>query len=165
MAARLFSAAAAWPWVPAYSASTSTVFFDGSSGGVLDAWSTTRNPNSGEGGRNTDGSRDNAVGSGFHRPGGVAVYSYYASASNLPYSQFGVYKDRSLTDATAYDFYNQLLDGPNKSEWQDFQSYNVELAQTFLNAKLVFKAWSNTRNSENGQTNLLTAANQPTEIE
>jgi outer membrane receptor protein involved in Fe transport len=37
-----------------------------------------------------------------------------------------------ITDPGIYDFYNHMLDGPNKNEWSDWQTFNVALEQHFL---------------------------------
>ena len=148
------------PWMGDGWDAAAVLFYDGVDGQAKDAWSSTRSASSGEGGRAADGSIDNGVGSGFHRPGGVSRYSTFAVRSGLPYSQFGVYKDRSLTDHSAFDFYNNLLDGPNKTEWQDFDSFNVSLAQTFMNDKFGVEVVVNNESYENGQTSLMNGGNQ-----
>ncbi len=51
----------------------------------------------------------------------------------------GFYKSKSITDPTIFDFYRNLLDGPTKKEWQDWESYNLSLEQTFLNDRLGFQ--------------------------
>ncbi len=53
-----------------------------------------------------------------------------AAGSVLPNAQYGGYRDQSLTDASIFDFYNNLIDGPNKSEWQRWTAYNIDLTQT-----------------------------------
>jgi len=91
------------------------------------------------GGLDKDGKIDKSIGGlPWMRPGGIAQYADFAKNAGLPYANFGVYKDISLTDPTVFDFYNQQLDGPNKKEWQNFHNYTISIAQTFFNDKLGF---------------------------
>jgi hypothetical protein len=57
-----------------------------------------------------------------------------------PYTSLDAYKDRTLSDSGVYDFYNHLLDGPNKKEWRGFEAENIALAQTFLENRLGLEA-------------------------
>ncbi len=44
----------------------------------------------------------------------------------------GLWKYQEIRDPSVFDFYNTLLDGPNKSEAADFDALNLVLRQTFL---------------------------------
>jgi len=101
----------------------------------------------------------------YQRPAGIAVYSQYASNAKLPFSSAGVYRDKSLTDASVFDFYNHLLDGPNKWEWQGFRTYNLSLAQTFLNDRVGFQAQYNKEWWKGGQYGLLGGQGQSIQID
>ncbi|MDD2762859.1 MAG: TonB-dependent receptor plug domain-containing protein [Opitutaceae bacterium] len=68
-----------------------------------------------------------------YRPLTVPTYSNYALA-NLEGGSF--YVDKVLTDPTVFDFFNNLLDGPNKREWQKWNALNADLTQTFFNDRL-----------------------------
>ncbi|MDQ8188260.1 TonB-dependent receptor plug domain-containing protein [Pelagicoccus sp. SDUM812002] len=96
----------------------------------------------------------------FHRQGGINTQSAYARQAGLPFSDFGVYKNYNMTDPTAFDFYNNLLDGPNKSEWQDFDSLNLNLSQTYLNDQIGWELAHNQQTYNNGQLSLLTDSRQ-----
>lgn len=112
-------------------------------------------------GINAAGVDDNGIGGfAFHRPGGIANYADFARNAGLPYSGFGVYKNYNLTDSSVFDFYNNLLDGPNKSEWSNWKSYDVTLAQTFMNDKFGFQATINQQKYDNGQLALLDGQRQ-----
>lgn len=112
-------------------------------------------------GLNSNGVDDNGVGEfAFHRPMGIATQAAFARNAGLPYSQFGVYKNNNLTNATVFDFYNNLLDGPNKSEWQNFDSFTASLAQTFMNDKFGFEAVYNQQHYDNGQLALMAGDRQ-----
>ncbi|WED64928.1 TonB-dependent receptor plug domain-containing protein [Synoicihabitans lomoniglobus] len=151
------------PWIGGFAGAFDSPFFyfdgNGSVSPSLAQQSEIRD-GSGEGGRNTDGTRDDDISLGFHRMGGVNQYSDYAVKEGLPYAQFGVYKDRSLSDPTVYDFYNNLIDGPNKKEWQNFDAFNISLAQTFMNDKFGFELVFNQESYDNGRLSLLSGANQ-----
>ncbi|MFA5263392.1 MAG: TonB-dependent receptor plug domain-containing protein, partial [Opitutaceae bacterium] len=73
---------------------------------------------------------------------GIAGYNRYAYNSNFmdssafPGAASGFYKDFVISDPTIFDFYNNLLDGVNKKEWQNWTAYNLSLEQTFLNNRL-----------------------------
>ncbi len=107
-----------------------------------------------------NGQIDNGLSMPFQRPTGIATMASFAKNAGLPYSKFGIYKDVSLTDPSIFDFYNQLLDGPNKSEWQRFRTYNLNLAQTFLNDQLGFELVYNNEWSKRGQLSLLSGERQ-----
>jgi len=108
------------------------------------------------GGLKSDGTIDNGVnGINFQRPAGIAGYASYAQHARLPFFDFGVYKDKSLTDPSIFDFYNQLLDGPNKKEWQNFRTYNISLAQTFAHDHLGFDLTYNNEWFKSGQISVL----------
>lgn len=112
-------------------------------------------------GINAAGADDNGIGGfAFHRPGGIADYATFARGAGLPFSQFGVYKNFNLADDSVFDFYNNLIDGENKREWSGWQSYNVSLAQTFMNDKFGFEAVHNYEKYDNGQLALLDGGRQ-----
>lgn len=110
-------------------------------------------------GINSNGVDDNGVGEfAFHRPVGIATASAFAKSAQLPYAE--VYKNYNLNDASVFDFYNNLLDGPNKSEWSDFDAVTASLAQTFMDDKFGFELVYNQQNYNNGQLALLDGERQ-----
>lgn len=52
----------------------------------------------------------------------------------------GFYKSKSITDPTIFDFYRNLIDGPTKKEWQNWESYNLSLEQVFFDDRLGVQA-------------------------
>lgn len=56
--------------------------------------------------------------------------------SRFPLASRGYYKDQSLTDATIFDFYNHLIDGDNKREYQKWDASHLAIAQTFAQQRL-----------------------------
>jgi hypothetical protein len=109
---------------------------------------------------NSSGAIDGNLGNPYQRPLGVASYGDFAKNARLPYAEFGIYKNKSLTDPTVFDFYNNLLEGPNKKEWRHFRIFNVSLAQTFFNDKMGFELTYNNERDRSGQLSLLGGQNQ-----
>jgi len=113
-----------------------------------------------------DGQIDRGIGAyPFHRPGGIAPYEQFAKDAGLPLASFGIYKNRQLTDPSVFDFYNNLIDGPNKSEWSDWDAFNVSIAQTFMKDKFGFEISNNQEFYNNGQLAFLTGNRQALNID
>lgn len=66
----------------------------------------------------------------------LTSFSSYATNARLTNYQFGQYRNMSLTDPTVFDFYNQLIDGSTKNEWENWDAYNIDLSQTAFNDRL-----------------------------
>lgn len=62
--------------------------------------------------------------------------SSYANNARLPNYQYGQYRNASLQDPTVFDFYNQLIDGPTKNEWEGWNAFNIDLSQTAFDDRL-----------------------------
>jgi outer membrane receptor protein involved in Fe transport len=58
-------------------------------------------------------------------------FSSYALNANLPGSQYGQYRNRSLLDSSVFDFYHNLIDGPTASQFEKWTTFNIDLSQTF----------------------------------
>lgn len=76
----------------------------------------------------------------------AANYAYLQANNQVdggPYK--GAYKgtvtylDRTLSDSSIFDFYNKLIDGENKREWQDWNAYNLSIVQTFFQDRLAIQ--------------------------
>jgi len=110
--------------------------------------------------------RSNSIaGVPYQRPAGLANYADFAQNARLPFYSSGVYRAKSLTDPSVFDFYNQLLDGPTKWEWQNFRAYNLKWVQTFLNDRLGFEAAYNNEWYKNGNVRLLSGDNQAISVD
>ena len=70
-------------------------------------------------------------------------------------AQAGFYKATSLTDDSIFDFYNTLIDGPTKKEWQGWHAYNVSLEQSFFHNRLAFQAVYDWQSYHDGSENNL----------
>jgi outer membrane receptor protein involved in Fe transport len=105
------------------------------------------------GGRNSSGNIDGTIGGfEFSRPWGIATYNNYARAA-LVGGKY--YSNVSLKDPAIYDFYNNLIDGDNKREWQDWKASNVAVSQTFFNDRLGFEFVYDWQRYEDGQLSFL----------
>jgi len=60
----------------------------------------------------------------------LGSFNSYAITANLTNSQYGQYRNISLSDPSVFDFYHQLIDGPNKNEWENWNATNIDLSQT-----------------------------------
>jgi outer membrane receptor protein involved in Fe transport len=100
----------------------------------------------------------------------VGYYSY-ARASNYYYRQAhgnqdggpyaGAYRgtvryfDKTLADSSLFDFYNKLIDGDNKREWQRWNAYNVSVVQSLFNDRLVLQGVVDHQEYLNGNKGIL----------
>jgi outer membrane receptor protein involved in Fe transport len=66
----------------------------------------------------------------------VGSYSSYAVNAKLPNSQYGQYRDMTLSDPSVYNFYDNLIDGPTASQFEKWTTYNIDLSQTFWNDRV-----------------------------
>ncbi len=83
------------------------------------------------------GQRDgNVAGLGPGDPLGVAGYRGWAQWANVPFES--LVKDKFITDPSVFDFYNYLLDGDIKREWQNFDALDLSLSQTFFGDTMGF---------------------------
>ena len=90
----------------------------------------------------SDGSVDKGIsGLGSIQPYAISTYQDYARLTNQPL--YTLAKNKMVTDPSIFDFYNNLLEGPNKREWQHFYNYNASLTQTFFDDSLGLDAVHN----------------------
>lgn len=86
---------------------------------------------------NTGGSVPSAV-VGNNGLKGISTFDGFANRTGgtaFPFVDIGPYKAKSLTDRSIFDFETNLLEGPNKHEFNRFHSFNLTVAQTFLQDK------------------------------
>ncbi|MBC2606790.1 TonB-dependent receptor plug domain-containing protein [Pelagicoccus albus] len=97
----------------------------------------------------------------------IAGYGLPAGSEGrgLPGSNIGAYKSTTLSDPTIFDFYNKLIDGPNKSERQEWEAYDISFARTMLDNKLGFEVVYDVQQYEDRQLNLLDNAGQAISID
>ena len=83
------------------------------------------------------------------RPYSVTVGSSYYTASGIPGGSY--YADKSLADPTVFDFFNNLIDGDNKYEWQKWTASNAAFSQTFFHDRVGFEAVYDYQRYQDGQ--------------
>jgi outer membrane receptor protein involved in Fe transport len=66
----------------------------------------------------------------------IAGLPQAAIGLRLPNAQYGQYRQQSLLDPGIFDYYNTLIDGPNKSEFEKWDAYNISFSQTAFNDRL-----------------------------
>ena len=97
-----------------------------------------------------------------YRPLAVPTYSTYALA-NLPGGSF--YVDKVLRDPSIFNFFDNLLDGQNKREWQDWDALNLDLQQTFFKDRLALNLTYDKQSYKSGQVGWLTGSDYSIGIE
>lgn len=104
-------------------------------------------------GRDGSGNIDGTIGDiPFGRPWAIATYNNYARTA-IPGGKY--YSNVSLSDPSIYDFFNNLIDGDNKREWQDWKASNFAFSQTFLNERLGFEFVYDYQSYKDGQLSFL----------
>ncbi len=87
-------------------------------------------------GLKSDGTIDQSIG-GFPFSSAIGLKGWGDWARyNLPGGDVGLYKDVNMTDASIFDFYNKLIDGPTKYEKNNWNAWNASIEQFFLNNRL-----------------------------
>ncbi|MEN9404702.1 MAG: hypothetical protein RL091_3405, partial [Verrucomicrobiota bacterium] len=66
----------------------------------------------------------------------LTSFASYATNAKLTNYQYGQYRNMTLTDSSVFDFYNNLIDGPTKNEWEGWNAYNIDLSQTAFGDRL-----------------------------
>lgn len=72
-----------------------------------------------------------------NRWGHIANNVEIAQRLGLPFA--AAYKNNVITDASIFDFYNKLIDGPNKNEARAFDAYNIAWSQSFLKDRVGYE--------------------------
>jgi len=86
---------------------------------------------------------------------GIDDISGFAQNVGLRGSSIGAWKSRTLSDPSIFNFYDNLLEGPNKREWQDWEALNVTYAHNWLDNRLGLELSFDTQEYVDGQTNIL----------
>ncbi len=104
-------------------------------------------------GTNSTGGVDGTIGGiEFARLWAITPYANYAAACKAGGSYYANY---SLSDPTIFDFYNKLIDGDNKKEWQDWTTGTLSLSQTFFNNRVGFEISAFRQSYDEGQYGFL----------
>ncbi|HEY1794389.1 MAG TPA: TonB-dependent receptor plug domain-containing protein [Opitutaceae bacterium] len=82
-------------------------------------------------------------------------FSTYALNANLPGSQYGQYRNRSLLDPSVFNFYDNLIDGPTASQFERWTAFNIDVTQTFWDDRLGVEATYDRQKYISGGQNLI----------
>lgn len=108
------------------------------------------------GGRGADGSIDGGIAAmpdnGWVSFNGTAQAAINAGA---PYSKAGLWKNNLLRDPSIFDFYNKLIDGDSKREWQNFDVGNLSVSQTYFHNRAGISLDYSKEQYDNGQKAVL----------
>lgn len=112
-------------------------------------------------GVNTLGVIDGSIGGiPSTRMSSPTIYRDWARKTGQPGALFGLTRNLVVTDPTVFDFYNNLIDGPNKEEWQNFRKLNLNLAQTFFHGNVGIEVAHDRQHYDNGQLVFMTDKGQ-----
>ncbi len=145
------------PWIGGFGMPTveaqPVAFFDGN--GNQSLWITEASASMLPNAIAADGSVDGGIDAMPHqRFRAINPASFWAAEAGLPYSSAGIFKDNLLTDSSVFNFYNNLIDGDTKREWQDFDVLNLSLSQTYFEDKMGISLDYNSESYESGQSAL-----------
>ncbi len=90
----------------------------------------------------------------------LEAFPTHATEEGYPYANLGAYRQIGLSDPSIYDFYNKLLDGPNKGEWQDAKLGEISLENTFFRNRLGYSVAFFKEDVYRGQSTVIGAANR-----
>jgi len=68
--------------------------------------------------------------------GAALNYNNWQPTQYFTDSKYGQYRSMSLLDPTIFDFYHNLIDGPNKREFNKWNAQNFDVQQTFFDDRL-----------------------------
>jgi outer membrane receptor protein involved in Fe transport len=89
----------------------------------------------------------------------VSSLSQYAINAKLPNSQYGQYRDQTLTDPTIFNYDDNLIDGPTASQFERWSAFNADLQQTFWGDRAGFELTYDRQRYTRGGDNLIGGSN------
>jgi hypothetical protein len=94
---------------------------------------------------------------GLRAPDMVNIVNYgnYAIAANFLYQAEGIYRATTLSNPSIYNFYDQLIDGPNAAQWNHFHAVNAAWDVTGWNDHLGYEVSFDHQNYVAGQSSTL----------
>ncbi len=110
-------------------------------------------------GLNSAGEIDHSI-NGFPYGSNIGIGNYSDAAKNaersglgsFPAAEKGFYKRKSITDTSIFNFYDKLMDGDAKREWQNWDAYNLTLEQTLFDGKVGLELVYDKQEYDDGQT-------------
>lgn len=139
-------------------------FWDAKTGAVIKAgqsgWSAPTSANYGAGDVSSNIYHVHTM--GYQQYAKASNYAYLQSHNNVDGGEFRgayqgtvSYQDKTLSDPTIFDYKNNLIDGPNKHEWQKWSAYNLSVVESLFNNRLVIQAVVDHQSYDNGQEGVL----------
>jgi len=99
---------------------------------------------------------------GYQQYAKASNYAYLQSHNNVDGGEFRgayqgtvSYQDKTLSDPSVFDYKNNLIDGPNKREWQKWNAFNISAVESLFNNRLVIQAVVDHQSYDYGQESLL----------
>lgn len=92
---------------------------------------------------------------------GIPFFRYFALNTNNAYKRASgavggnYYVNISMDDPSVFDFYNKLIDGPNKREWQSWDAGNLAVSQGLFNNRLNLELVYDYQRYDDGQVGFL----------
>jgi len=86
---------------------------------------------------------------------GLATNANFPALNAFPLAKYGQYRTMSLLDPSVFNFYKTLIDGPTKSEYQNWTAYNLDLTQTAWDDRVGLEATYDRQKNKNGGQALL----------
>ena len=85
-----------------------------------------------------------------------AMTMNYLNPKNYPGAYAGTvnYNNKSLTDPSIFNFYDNLIDGPNKQEWQNWKAFNVTVEESLLNGRVAVQGIIDHQEFDSGSVDL-----------
>lgn len=65
-----------------------------------------------------------------------------------------IYNNKSLANPSIFNFYDNLIDGPNKQEWQNWSTFNVTVEETLLNNRIAIQGIIDHQKFDQGQVEM-----------
>ncbi len=138
-------------------------YYDAVTGALQDAGQAAFTTPTGNG-YNTLSNTWNVHSQGYRGYARTSNYLYRQAHNNQDGGEFaGAYRgtvryfDQTLSDPSVFDFYNKLIDGENKREWQRWNAYNVSIVQSLFSDRLVIQAVADHQEYLNGDRGILSS--------
>ena len=87
--------------------------------------------------------------------GAALNYNNWKPTQYFTDSKYGQYRAMSLLDPSTFDFYNYLIDGPNKRETNSWNAQNIDVQQTMFDDRIGVDLSYDHQRVENGGWSLL----------
>ncbi len=100
------------------------------------------------------------AGNPYFKPYGIPTFTAFGAGAGtyggtVAIPSGGFFIDKVIQDPTVFDFYNHLLDGKNKKEWQNWKAGNINFSQTFLDDRFGIELVYDNQHYVSGQYSLL----------